>query len=278
MKCAYCGAEADRRKIYCLICGTKLPLEKEKTHKSVSIEFKQNIPVETATVVPPRMKTEFPRTQAALEEIFGPEEDWAPPPVGASPDADEVWDFPVTPCDNWPAEEETAEENPFPVYTTAPLRQDVMPVEAPAQGISTTPGAPAAENALTLPVGRSLVKMILLGLVTLGIYPTVIWSRIVTELNITASRRDGKRTVSYFGMLILAPVTLSVFPVVWMHRFCKRVGNQLETRDCGFRFGAKDFWLWGVLGSLILVGPFIFTHKLMKSMNLINGSYNTLGW
>jgi hypothetical protein len=98
------------------------------------------------------------------------------------------------------------------------------------------------------------------------------------ELNIVGSRIDGKRTMPYFGMLILAPVTLFILPLVWMHRFCNRVGNQLSARNCGFQFGAKTFWLWCVLGSLILVGPFVFIHKLMRSMNLINGHYNTHSW
>lgn len=278
MKCSYCGAEVDQRKVYCLICGTKVPVEKETPQKPASIEFKQHVPEEKEVPVPLKVETEFPRTRAALEEIFGPEQDWTPPAESAPLPVDEDWNFPVTPCADWPVEEEATEENPFPAYTTAPLRQDVMPAEVPVPDAAAVRETPATENALKLPVGRSLVKMILLGLITLGIYPTVIWSRIVTELNISASRRDGKLTVPYFGMLILAPFTLAVFPVVWMHRFCNRVGNQLVIRNCDFRFGARDFWLWGVLGSLILVGPFVFTHKLMKSMNLINGHYNTTGW
>ena len=270
MKCSYCGAEA-QGKIYCLVCGTKLPTQTEKSRETAPIAAKENIPEMTVVPVLPQTECEFPRTRAVLEEIFGPEENWTEPPKEAFPEKDEDWEFPVTPCADW-LNDEMSEEDPFPVYTTAPLRQDVVNPEAAG------PEMPAEESALKLPVGRSLVKMILLGLVTFGIYPTVIWSRIVTELNIAASGRDGKRTMPYFGMLMLAPVTLSVFPVVWMHRFCDRVGKQLKDRKCGFRFGAKDFWLWGVLGSLILVGPLVFTHKVMKSMNLINGDYNASGW
>ena len=28
-------------------------------------------------------------------------------------------------------------------------------------------------------------------------------------------------------------------------------------------FNATDFWLWNILGSLIVVGPFIYVHKLL---------------
>ncbi len=148
------------------------------------------------------------------------------------------------------------------------------------------PATPAAETIRTvlrecprleLPTRRGLGKMIFLGILTLGIYPTVIWSRIVTELNIAASRYDGKRTMPYFAMLMLTPLTLGIYAFVWMHKLCRRIGDELDRRDLGYSFGPSTFWLWNILGSLILVGPFIFTHKLMKAMNKINEDFNGRG-
>lgn len=130
---------------------------------------------------------------------------------------------------------------------------------------------------LQLPTARGLGKMIFLGLLTLGIYPTVIWSRIVTELNITTSCYDGRRTMPYFGMLMLAPLTLGIYAFVWMHKLCRRIGDELTRRGTGYEFGPSTFWLWNVLGSLIIVGPFVFLHKLMKSMNKINADFNING-
>ena len=136
---------------------------------------------------------------------------------------------------------------------------------------------PVPAPKLQLPTGRGLGKMFFLGLLTLGIYPMVIWSRIVTELNLVASRYDGKRTMPFFAMWMLAPVTLGIYPLVWMHRFCGRIHRELNRRTIGWAFGPRTFWLWGVLGSLILVGPFIFCHKLMKAMNKLNADYNING-
>ena len=130
---------------------------------------------------------------------------------------------------------------------------------------------------LQLPTRRGLGKMFFLSILTFGIYPTVIWSRIVTELNIVASRYDGKRTMPYFGMLMLSPITLGIYTLVWMHNFCHRIRDESVRRNTGANFGPADFWLWGVLGSLILVGPFIFVHKLMKAMNKMNTNYNVYG-
>ena len=136
---------------------------------------------------------------------------------------------------------------------------------------------PAPAPKLQLPTCRGLGKMFFLGLLTFGIYPTVIWSRIVTELNLVASRYDGKRTMPYFAMYLLAPLTLGIYPLVWMHKFCGRIRRELDRRTIGWEFGPRTFWLWGVLGSLILVGPFIFCHKLMVAMNKLNGDYNING-
>lgn len=261
MKCAYCGAQSEARYIYCLVCGTKL--EPEEKTKPAAIEN----PIQS------KAEDEFPQTRMILEEIFGPEEDYTPPTEEISYPAEQEPEFPVEPCIPPEHDEETDEVQPFPVYTTAPLRQDVAEPANPKP----QPEMPVCEGLPRLPVGRSLVKMVLLGLITAGIYPLVIWSRIVTEMNIAASRKDGKRTMPYCAMLMLAPVTLGIYPFVWMHHFCERVDQQLKIRSCDYRFGANDFWLWGVLGSLILVGPYVFTHKLMKSMNLINSHYNIWG-
>ena len=139
-------------------------------------------------------------------------------------------------------------------------------------------GAPERKSpVIQLPTRRSLAKMFFLGILTLGIYPTVIWFRIVTEMNIAASRYDGERTISCVGAAALAAITLGVYPFIWIHGFCHRIGGELRRRGLPYEFGASTFWLWNVLGSLILVGPFIFTHKLMKSMNLINGDFNVNG-
>ena len=51
----------------------------------------------------------------------------------------------------------------------------------------------------------------------------------------------------------------------------------LRRRGIAYDFDASTFWLWGVLGSLIVVGPFIYTHKLLKAMNLLAANYNIRG-
>lgn len=122
------------------------------------------------------------------------------------------------------------------------------------------------------------MKFILLSIVTFGIYSIVAYSSISNDINIIASRYDGKKTM-HFCLLtfIVAPLTLGIGAIVWMHKISARIGGELKRRDVGYGFGAADFWLWGVLGSIIVVGPFIYMHKLLKAMNKLSENYNING-
>lgn len=251
MNCHYCGTELPAGAAFCRHCGTR---RQEPSRRAP----------EPVAAVPAADPFEFPMPKAAPvfdEQTFSwkpREEEMAPPEQISTP------------------------EEAFPV------------IEVPAH----------QPPRLVLPVKRSLAKMIFLSILTLGIYPVVIWSRIVTELNIAASRYDGRRTMPFFGMLMLSPVTLGIYGLVWMHEFSDRTGCELTRRGLEYRFGARDFWLWnflfgvlvialgaalyllipdlhygvlGLLGLISTVGPFVYVHKLMKAMNLVNGDFNLKG-
>ena len=124
----------------------------------------------------------------------------------------------------------------------------------------------------------TLVKFIFLGIITLGIYPIVIMSKISVYINIIAGRYDGKKTMHYcLVFFIFSWLTLGIVPLVWYHRLSARIGDELNRRNIAYDFGAKTFWLWNILGSLIICGPFIYTHKLLTSMNMLADDYNARG-
>ena len=140
------------------------------------------------------------------------------------------------------------------------------------------------ENTVTTaPVGqrktnKGLLKFILLSLITLGIYPLVIMSVVSDDINVIASRYDGKKTM-HFCLLafIVAPITLGIGSLVWYHRISNRIGGELRRRGINYSFDASTFWLWNVLGSLIVIGPFVYLHKMFKATNLMCEDYNLKG-
>ena len=138
-------------------------------------------------------------------------------------------------------------------------------------GTYTPPVSPLKTN-------KGLLKTILLGIITLGIYPLVVMSAVSSEINIVATKYDGKKTMHYCLLLfVVAPLTLGIASIVWSHRISNRIGAEVRRRGINYNFSASDFWLWNVLGSLIVVGPFVYLHKMFKATNLMNEHYNTYG-
>ena len=125
-----------------------------------------------------------------------------------------------------------------------------------------------------LRTNRGLLKFLLLSLITFGIYGIVVMTHISMEIDTIASPRDHKNTMNYLLVcFFLGPITLGIYTLIWNHQLSNRIGDELKARNLGYEFDAGTFWGWAFLGSLILIGPFVFLHKLLKSMNLINESY-----
>lgn len=57
--------------------------------------------------------------------------------------------------------------------------------------------ASSASPAVQLPTNRSLLKFILLSIITLGIYGLVVMTKISTEINTIASPHDNKKTMNF---------------------------------------------------------------------------------
>ncbi|WP_316632178.1 DUF4234 domain-containing protein [uncultured Ruminococcus sp.] len=124
----------------------------------------------------------------------------------------------------------------------------------------------------------SLLKFFFLGIITLGIYPIVIMSKVSVYINIIAGRYDGRKTMHYCLVFFLFSwLTLGIVPIVWYHKLSNRMGAELQRRGIDYGFNAGTFWLWNVLGAIIICGPFIYTHKLLTAMNLLAADYNARG-
>ena len=166
---------------------------------------------------------------------------------------------------------------------------------------------------IPLKTDRGMLKTVLLGIITLGIYPIVVYTRMGRDMN-TLSYRDGKKTMNFCLMLfVFFPLTLTVAGYVWIHRLSNRMGVELARRGLPYRFSAGTFWgkhifsillvLAAVLGAiyalylqlplpqlnlywgagllvfvlLVAIGPWVFLHKLCTAMNMLCSDYNLRG-
>lgn len=157
------------------------------------------------------------------------------------------------------------------------MKEGLPKMETVQQNVSqNTPNFSAPVGQLK--TNRGLAKYILLGIITLGIYPIVVMSSISSDINIIAGRYDGKRTMHYCLLIFLVSwLTLGIGVLVWYHNLSSRIGNELRRRNISYQFGAGSYWGWSILGALIVVGPFIYIYKLLKAMNLLSSHYNVNG-
>ena len=129
-----------------------------------------------------------------------------------------------------------------------------------------------------LATNKGLIKTLLLSMITFGIYARVVMSSVSNDINVVASRYDGKKTMHYCLLaFVISPITFGIGAIVWYHKISNRIGSELKRRGVDYSFSAVDFWLWEVVGSIIFVGPFIYLHKMFKAVNLMNEHYNING-
>lgn len=129
-----------------------------------------------------------------------------------------------------------------------------------------------------LECNRSLVKIILLTIVTCGIYGIITFYKITEDLNTICRPYDNKTTTNYLvATLLLGPITCGIYPIIWFHNMSKRIGDNLKHRGIAYNFSASTFWLWYVLGILILVGPIVYMYKLTQATNKLAADYNARG-
>ncbi len=125
-----------------------------------------------------------------------------------------------------------------------------------------------------LATNRSMWKLMLLNIVTLGIYSIIFFIPFSFDLDKAAPKRDHSKTLNFIFVYILGLLTFSIAIVVWHYQIAERVEEALCRRKIDYEFGTGDFWSWYVLGSLILIGPFVYFHKLCTAMNLLCEDYN----
>ena len=134
-------------------------------------------------------------------------------------------------------------------------------------------------NALTMKTDRSMILFFVFTLLTLGIYAMYFFSVLGSDVNDICTRRDGKRQMHFLiATWLLGPISFCIVPLVWYTTLSGRIGEEARSRGIDTRFGGGSFWLWYILGSLIIVGPFIYIYQLCKTMNMVSADYNQRGY
>lgn len=125
-----------------------------------------------------------------------------------------------------------------------------------------------------LETNRSMWKLMILTILTFGLYPILFFIPFSFDLDKVAPKRDGSKTMNFLWAWLLSLFTFSLVLDIWHYGIAARVEEALEKRNINYNFSRSDFWIWFLLGTLFFIGPFIYYHKLCKAMNLLCQSYN----
>jgi len=125
-----------------------------------------------------------------------------------------------------------------------------------------------------LQTNRNMWKLMILTVLTLGIYGIVFFLPFSYDLDKIAPKRNGTKTMNFLFAYILSFFTFSIVMFAWHYQIAARVEEALAKRQIDYEFSTTDFWGWNLVGSLILVGPFVYYHKLCRAMNLLCADYN----
>ena len=125
-----------------------------------------------------------------------------------------------------------------------------------------------------LKTNRQMWKLMLFNVLTLGLYSILFFIPLSFDIDKVAPKRDGEKTMNYLWAHILAYFTFSIVVDIWHYHIAKRIEEALSAREIEYEFGTRDFWIFFVLGSFFLVGPFVYFHKLCTAMNFLCESYN----
>lgn len=121
---------------------------------------------------------------------------------------------------------------------------------------------------------RSLLKFILLGIITLGIYNIVFlygWAKDNNKL----CAGEGKDSPNYIVVLLLSMITCGIYGLYWYFRMGDRLQQTAPKYGLAFQQGGVAVLLWIVIGSLLCgIGYFIALHFLISNQNQLATVYN----
>jgi len=121
---------------------------------------------------------------------------------------------------------------------------------------------------------RSIVKYILLTIITCGIYALWYQHKIAQDIN-TICDGDGKHTGGLLKFFILGVVTLGVYILIWYFGVANRLISNAERYGVKISGDGKIVLLWRVFGVFLFgVGPFVAENIIMENTNILADAYN----
>lgn len=121
---------------------------------------------------------------------------------------------------------------------------------------------------------RSLLAVILLSLITCGIYGIFFWYGYCNDIN-KVCEGDGQESPNFIIVMLLSMITCGIYGMVWYYKQGNRLQAIAPKYGLYFQENGTSVLLWLLFGSLLCgIGSFIGMHILIKNLNAIGNVYN----
>ena len=120
---------------------------------------------------------------------------------------------------------------------------------------------------------RGLVGLILFSIITLGIYGFYWIYKLAKDVN-AICEGDGKKTGGLLKYILLGIITFGIYDLIWLYMLGDRLQDNGPKYNLTFKESGGTILLWYLLGSFIIVGPFIALHIIIKNTNALADEYN----
>ena len=120
---------------------------------------------------------------------------------------------------------------------------------------------------------RSLLKYVLLTILTCGIYSYIFIYELAKDVN-TICDGDGQETAGLLKLILLSIITCGIYGIVWYYKLGNRLNENAPRYGLHFSENGTSVLLWMVLGSVACgIGPFMAWHIIIKNTNALATAY-----
>ena len=121
---------------------------------------------------------------------------------------------------------------------------------------------------------RSLVKYILLSIVTFGIYSLYFIYKLSNDMNLICAG-DGKNTAGLLKIILLNIITCGIYSWIWYYGIGNRLAENAPRYGLKFIENGTTILMWMLFGAVLCgIGPFVALHIIIKNTNALANEYN----
>lgn len=126
-----------------------------------------------------------------------------------------------------------------------------------------------------LKTDRNLFVIVLLNLLTCGIYSFVMIYELSQDVNLCCAG-DGEDTPGLLIFILLSIVTCGIYSYIWYYKLANRLAKNAPRYGLNFQENGTTVLLWQLFGSfLCFIGLFVALNIILVNTNSLCAAFNS---